>query len=115
MFKCRAAGQRITPSEPAAPSMAPAPAPTTTSDSISADLGYLHHVGDEEREGYANGEQPPRIQYPRPARIWRDGLYVPAIDCGGKPDNLAGFNARENRSRDESDPLHRASRTPSSS
>ena len=56
MFKRHAAGhQRIFPSEPAAPSMAPAPAPMTTSDSISADLGYLHHVSDEEREAYANG------------------------------------------------------------
>ena len=40
MFKCCGAGQRIFPSEPAAPSMAPAPAPMTTSDSIPADLGY---------------------------------------------------------------------------
>jgi hypothetical protein len=54
MFKRLAAGQRISPSEMAAHSMAPAPAPMTTSDSISADL---HHVGDEER--HANGEQPP--------------------------------------------------------
>jgi hypothetical protein len=63
MFKRRAAGQRIFPSEMA---MAPAPAPMTTSDSIPADLGYLHHAGDEEREGYANGEQPPPIQPPAP-------------------------------------------------
>ena len=40
MFKRCGAGQRIFPSEPAAPSMAPAPAPMTTSDSIPADLGY---------------------------------------------------------------------------
>jgi hypothetical protein len=50
MFKRRAIGPRILTSEPAAPSMAPAPAPMTTSDSISADLAYLHHVGDEVRE-----------------------------------------------------------------
>jgi hypothetical protein len=56
MFKRLAAGQRIFSSEPAAPSIASAPSPMTTSDSISADL---HHVGDEERKGYANGEQPP--------------------------------------------------------
>jgi hypothetical protein len=56
MFKRRAVGQRIFLSEMAAHSMAPAPAPMTTSDSISADL---HHVGGEERKGYANGEQPP--------------------------------------------------------
>ena len=49
MFKHRATGQRIFPSEPAAPSMARAPAPMTTSDSISADLGY--RVSDDEREG----------------------------------------------------------------
>jgi hypothetical protein len=42
------------------------PKSETTSDSVSADLVHLHHVGDEEREGYANGEQPPRIQYPAP-------------------------------------------------
>jgi len=59
MFKCRAAGQRIFPSEMTAHSMAPAPAPMTNSGSISVDLGYLHHVIDEEREGYANGEQAP--------------------------------------------------------
>ena len=59
MFKRRAAKQRIFLSEPAAPSIASGPAPMTTSDSISADLDCLHHVGDEERKGYANGEQPP--------------------------------------------------------
>ncbi len=56
MFKRLAAGQRIFLSEMAAHSMAPAPAPMTTSDSISADL---HHVGDEEPKGHSNGEQPP--------------------------------------------------------
>jgi hypothetical protein len=35
----------------------------TTSDSMSADLDYLHHMSDDERAGYANGEQPPPIQY----------------------------------------------------
>jgi hypothetical protein len=50
MFKRRAIGQRIFPSDPAAPSVAPAPAAMTTSDSISADLDYLHQ-GEEEREG----------------------------------------------------------------
>ena len=64
MFKRRTAGQRIFPPEMAAHSMAPAPPPITTSDSISADLAYLHHVSDEEREGYANGQQPPSIHYP---------------------------------------------------
>ena len=64
MFKRRAADQRIFPSEPAAHSMAPAPAPMTTSDSTLADLAYLHHVSDEEREGYASGQQPPLIHYP---------------------------------------------------
>jgi hypothetical protein len=63
MFKRRAAGQRIFPSEPAAPSMAPAPAPLTPS---AADLDYLHCLSDEEREGYANGRQPPPIQPPAP-------------------------------------------------
>jgi hypothetical protein len=62
MFKRHAAGQRIFPSEPGAPSMTRAP--MTTSDSISADLDYLHHMGDEVREGYANGKQPPTILYP---------------------------------------------------
>jgi hypothetical protein len=61
MFKRRATGQRIFPSEPAAPSMTPASPPIRTSDSILADLGYLHHVGDEECED-ANVEQPLRIQ-----------------------------------------------------
>ena len=55
MFKRHAAGQRIFPSEPAAPSMAPAPAPMTTSDSIPAELGYLHRVSDDEREAYKKG------------------------------------------------------------
>jgi hypothetical protein len=50
MFKRRAAG----PSEPAAPSIAPAPAPMTTP---AADLDYLHCMSDDEREGYVNGEQ----------------------------------------------------------
>jgi hypothetical protein len=63
MFK-RATGQRILPSKPGAPSIASAPDPMTASDSISADLVYLHHVGDKEREGYANGKQPPSIHYP---------------------------------------------------
>ena len=53
MFKRHAAGERIFRSEPAAPSMAPAQAPMTNSDLMSADLGYLHHVRDEEREGQA--------------------------------------------------------------
>jgi len=61
MFKRRAAGQqRIFSSEMAAPSMAPAPAPITTSDSILADLDYLHHVGDEEREGFSRSPKSPR-------------------------------------------------------
>jgi hypothetical protein len=30
---------------------------------MSADLDYLHHMSDDERAGYANGEQPPPIQY----------------------------------------------------
>lgn len=64
MFKRRAVGQRIFLSEMAAHSIAPAP--MTTSDSISADPDYLHHVGDEERKGYANGEQAPSFQYPGP-------------------------------------------------
>jgi hypothetical protein len=66
MFKRRATGQRIFPSDPAAPSMAPAPAPMTTSDSILADLAYLHRAGDEEREDYANGEQPLRVRFCAP-------------------------------------------------
>jgi hypothetical protein len=63
MLNRRAADQRIFPSEPAAHSMAPALTPMTTSET-SADLAYLHHVSDEEREGYANGQQPPSIHYP---------------------------------------------------
>jgi hypothetical protein len=55
MFKRRAAGQRILPSEPAAPSMAPAPA-------LSADRDYPS-CGDEER-AYDNGRQSPPIQAP---------------------------------------------------
>jgi trans-aconitate methyltransferase len=38
----------------------------TTSDSISADLAYLHHIGDEEREDYPrqpNGKV--LLRYPR--------------------------------------------------
>ena len=62
MFKRQAADERIIPSEMGALSMAPALAPLTTSDSISADLDYLHHVRDEERKGYANGEQLPPIR-----------------------------------------------------
>ena len=69
MFKRCAIGQRIFPSDPAAPSMAPAPAPMTTSDSISADLAYLHHVVGEGRKGYANGEQVPPIQSPVPPGV----------------------------------------------
>ena len=65
MFKRRAADQRIFPLEPATPSIASAPSPMTTSET-SADLAYLHHVSDEEREGYANGQQPPSIQSPGP-------------------------------------------------
>ena len=63
MFKRRAAGQRIFPSEPAAPSMAPAPAPMTTS---AADLDYLHCMSDDEREAYDKGRQPPPVQPPGP-------------------------------------------------
>jgi len=74
MFKRRAAGQRIFPSEPAAPSMAPAPTPMTTSDSVFADLDCLHYVRDEEREGYVNGEQPPPIQYPSPPSFDKSGF-----------------------------------------
>jgi hypothetical protein len=66
MFKRRAAERRIFPSEPAAPSIASAPAPMTPSDSTSANLVYLFHVNDEEREDCANGEQPPPIQSPGP-------------------------------------------------
>jgi hypothetical protein len=69
MFKRRATGQGNLPPEPGAPSMAPAPAPMTTSDSISADLAYLHHIGDEEREDYANGEQPLQIQFSDPPGV----------------------------------------------
>jgi hypothetical protein len=65
MFKRRATGQQILQSEPAAPSMAPAPAPITTSDSNSADLAFLHHMSDDERKGNA-GEQPLRIQFSGP-------------------------------------------------
>ena len=72
MFKHRAAGQF--PSEPAAPSMAPPPAPMTTSDSMSADLDYLHHMSDDERAGYANGEQPPSIQYLGPPSFAKAGF-----------------------------------------
>jgi len=72
MFKRRAAGQRIFPSEPAAPSMTPVPAPMTT----SADLDYLHHVGNDEREAYDKSRQPP----PRPTGIQPRGLYVPAVE-----------------------------------
>ena len=71
MFKRRAAGQRIFPSEPAALSMAPAPAPMTTS---AADLDYLHCMSDDEREGYVNGEQPPPIQYPSPPSFAKSGF-----------------------------------------
>jgi hypothetical protein len=59
MFKHRAAGQRMFPSEPASLSMAPGPAPMTNSDSKSANLDYLHHVLGDEREGYVNGERRP--------------------------------------------------------
>ena len=68
MFKRRAAGQF--PPEPAAPSMAPAPAPMTTSDSISADLVYLYHVGDEGPEGYANGEHRFNLPARRDSAPW---------------------------------------------
>ena len=61
MFKRHVVGQRISPSEPAALSMALAPAPMT----ISADLDYLHHMSDDEREAYDKGRPPP-IQYPGP-------------------------------------------------
>jgi|SRR5580693_1198582 hypothetical protein len=63
MFKRRAADQRIFPLEPATPSIASALTPMATSET-SADLAYLHHVSDEEREGYASGQQPPSIHYP---------------------------------------------------
>jgi hypothetical protein len=65
MFKRRATGQRIFPSEPGAPSMAPAP--MTTSNSTSADLAYLHHSGDDGREAYDKGRQP--NQYPGPLKF----------------------------------------------
>ena len=45
-----------------------APAPMTTSDSVSADLVHLHHVGDEEREGYALGCQP--VMHPAVKDVW---------------------------------------------
>ena len=77
MFKCRAAGQRIASSETTAPSMAPAPAPMTTS---AADLDYLHCMSDDEREAYNEGPPTATSSASRPARIWRDGLYVPAIE-----------------------------------
>jgi hypothetical protein len=57
MFNRHAADQRI---------IWMAPAPLTTWDSISADLDYLHHVRDEQRKGYANGEQTLRIHYSGP-------------------------------------------------
>jgi hypothetical protein len=101
MFKRRAAGQRIFPSEMTAHSMAPAPAPMTTSDSISADL---HHVGDEERKGYVNGEQPPGF---------RAGLYVPAIKLAAINPPVWLVSTPENRIMDESEPWHRAAGTPS--
>ena len=63
MFKCRAAGQRISSSETTAPSMAPAPAPMTTS---AADLDYLHCMSDNEREACNEGRQPPPVQPPAP-------------------------------------------------
>jgi hypothetical protein len=66
MFKRRAADQRIFPSEPAAPSIASAPTPMMTLGSISAELGYLHHVGEEERGDYVNGEEPLRSSIFRP-------------------------------------------------
>jgi hypothetical protein len=65
MFNHRAAGQRIFPSELSARSMTRAPAPTTTSDSNSADLAFLHHMSDDERKGNA-GEKPLRIQISGP-------------------------------------------------
>ena len=61
MFKRRAAGQRIFPLEMAAPSIAAAPSPMTTS---AADLDYLHHVSDDERKAYNKGRQRPPIQPP---------------------------------------------------
>jgi len=66
MFKRLAAGQRISPSETAATSMAPAPAPMTTP---AADLDYLHCMSDDEREAYDKGRQPPPVQLPGPQGI----------------------------------------------
>ena len=63
MFKRRAVGQRIFLSEMASFNRAGS---NDDLDSISADPDYLHHVGDEERKGYANGEQAPSFQYPGP-------------------------------------------------
>jgi hypothetical protein len=66
MFKRHAADQRIIPSEMRAFSMAPALTPMTPSDSISADLYYLHHMSDFGREAYDKGREPPPVQYPGP-------------------------------------------------
>src|SRR6202040_2182344 len=81
MFKRRAAGHhRIFPSQPAAPPMAPAPAPMTTSDSIPADLGYLHLVSDDELEAYEKGCHPPPIQPPAPPGFTAAGYMIPPIE-----------------------------------
>jgi hypothetical protein len=87
MFKRLAAGQRISPSETAATSMAPAPAPMTTSDSISADLASL------ETKGKLNHTASP----PRPFRGFRSVLEEDIIET----DRVAGptkkWNARSSR------------------
>ena len=64
----------------AAHSMPPARAPITTSDSISADLDYLHHVGEEERKGCAKRRASATDSISRAAGIQRRGLYVQAIE-----------------------------------
>jgi hypothetical protein len=70
MFKRRAAGQRIFPSEMATHSM-PASAqvsePPSPASSIGAQLDFLNHVGDEER-------QPPPIQYSGPSSFAKSGF-----------------------------------------
>jgi hypothetical protein len=63
MFKRRATGRQILPSELGAPSMTRAPAPMRKSGLISADLAFLHHMSDDQREDYANGERPLRAQF----------------------------------------------------
>ena len=112
MFKRRVTGQQILPSELGTPSMTRAPAPMANSGSISADLGYLHHVGDGEREGLRERPATAINSISRPAGIQRRGLYIPAIELAAVNAPVWQVSTPENRSRDECD-RHRAPGIPS--